>query len=88
MAGIRTWNELGRRVKRGEKGIAILAPMIGKRRKKENTDTGTEEEANQSINPHYSASAAFLCGIDYLVICGRLSARSMESPSATLKSPR
>jgi antirestriction protein ArdC len=48
VAGIRTWNELGRRVKRGEKGIAILAPMIGKRRKKENTDTGTEEEANTS----------------------------------------
>ncbi|MGA7291135.1 MAG: ArdC family protein [Terriglobales bacterium] len=48
VAGIRTWNELGRRVKRGEKGIAILAPMIGKRRKKENTDAGTEEEENQS----------------------------------------
>jgi hypothetical protein len=48
VAGIRTWNELGRRVKRGEKGIAILAPMIGKRRKKENTDTETEEEANTS----------------------------------------
>ncbi len=48
VAGIRTWNELGRRVKRGEKGIAILAPMIGKRRKKENTDAGTEEGANQS----------------------------------------
>jgi antirestriction protein ArdC len=48
VAGIRTWNELGRRVKRGEKGIAILAPMIGKRRKKENTEAGTEEEANQS----------------------------------------
>lgn len=27
VAGIRTWNELGRRVKRGEKGIAILAPI-------------------------------------------------------------
>ena len=48
VAGIRTWNELGRRVKRGEKGIAILAPMIGKRRKKENTEAGTEEEANTS----------------------------------------
>jgi hypothetical protein len=35
-------------VKRGEKGIAILAPMIGKHRKKQNTDTGTEGEANKS----------------------------------------
>src|SRR5947209_14843625 len=29
VAGIRSWNELGRRVKRGEKGIMIFAPMIG-----------------------------------------------------------
>jgi antirestriction protein ArdC len=49
VAGMFTWNQLGRRVKRGEKGIAILAPMIGKRRKKQNTDTGTnEDEANKS----------------------------------------
>ena len=32
VAGFRTWKELGRWVKRGEKGIAILAPMIGKRK--------------------------------------------------------
>jgi len=27
IAGLRRWNELGRRVKKGEKGIAILAPV-------------------------------------------------------------
>ena len=32
VAGIRTWNSLGRFVKRGEKGILILAPMVGKKR--------------------------------------------------------
>jgi antirestriction protein ArdC len=32
VAGLRTWNSLGRFVKRGEKGISILAPMIGKKR--------------------------------------------------------
>jgi hypothetical protein len=32
VAGMWTWNQLGRRVKRGEKGIAILAPMVGKAR--------------------------------------------------------
>jgi len=32
VAGIRTWNSLGRFVKRGEKGILILAPMIAARR--------------------------------------------------------
>ncbi len=33
VAGIRAWNELGRFVKRGEKGIQILAPMVGYRRR-------------------------------------------------------
>ena len=28
-AGLYTWNQLGRRVKKGEKGIRILAPIIG-----------------------------------------------------------
>jgi len=32
VGGIRTWNSLGRFVKRGEKGILILAPMIGRKK--------------------------------------------------------
>ncbi len=40
VAGMFTWNQLGRRVKKGEKGIQILAPMIGTRRKR-------QEEAEQ-----------------------------------------
>ena len=43
VAGFGTWKEMGRFVKRGEKGIQILAPMIGFRRKNaepaQNTDT-------------------------------------------------
>ncbi len=35
VAGMWTWNQLGRRVKRGEKGIAILAPLVAKARKDE-----------------------------------------------------
>jgi hypothetical protein len=35
VAGMWTWNQLGRRVKRGERGIAILAPLIAKPRKDE-----------------------------------------------------
>jgi hypothetical protein len=34
VAGFGKWKELGRFVKRGEKGIQILAPMVGYRRKK------------------------------------------------------
>jgi hypothetical protein len=43
VAGIRTWNELGRFVNKGEKGIQILAPMIGYRRR-QNTNEETEPE--------------------------------------------
>jgi antirestriction protein ArdC len=45
VAGIRSWNELGRRVKRGEKGIMIFAPMIGYRRKASDADQNQESDA-------------------------------------------
>ena len=41
VAGIRTWNSLGRFVKRGEKGILILAPMVGKKRSPERNRSRT-----------------------------------------------
>ena len=44
VAGIRTWNELGRFVKKGEKGIQILAPMLGYRRNRKDADTEQEPE--------------------------------------------
>jgi antirestriction protein ArdC len=42
VAGLKTWNSLGRRVKRGEKGIAIFAPTLRKVRMRE-TDPETGE---------------------------------------------
>lgn len=47
VAGIRAWNELGRFVKKGEKGIQILAPIIGHRRKK---DTAEQEQPCCRVN--------------------------------------
>jgi hypothetical protein len=50
VAGIRTWNSLGRFVKRGEKGIFILAPMIGFRRSRHNeiaTDINSDNSADE-----------------------------------------
>ena len=41
VAGIRTWNELGRHVAKGQKGIPILAPMIGN--KCQRSDEPTEQ---------------------------------------------
>jgi len=35
VAGLYAWNQLGRKVSKGQKGIRILAPMIGSRRKKD-----------------------------------------------------
>ena len=48
VAGLRTWNSLGRFVRRGEKGIFILAPMVGnKRRKDENAEANEDAKQNQ-----------------------------------------
>jgi hypothetical protein len=44
VAGMYAWNQLGRKVIKGQKGIRILAPMIGVRRKK-------DKEAEKDITP-------------------------------------
>jgi antirestriction protein ArdC len=48
VAGMYAWNQLGRRVKKGEKGIRILAPIVGIRRK-------TDEEAEKDITKQNTA---------------------------------
>lgn len=49
VAGIRAWNELGRFVKKGEKGIQILAPIVGYRRRREAAEQ--EPTAIQDAKP-------------------------------------
>ncbi|MGO9493552.1 MAG: DUF1738 domain-containing protein [Terracidiphilus sp.] len=49
VAGIRAWNEMGRFVKRGEKGIQILAPMVGYRRNRK--DAAAEPEPETKPQP-------------------------------------
>jgi N-terminal domain of anti-restriction factor ArdC len=49
VAGFGTWKEMGRFVKRGEKGIQILAPMIGYRRK--NADAVQNTDVDGSTKP-------------------------------------
>jgi hypothetical protein len=44
VAGFSTWKELGRFVKRGEKGIQILAPIVGHRRPKNDQEQQTDEK--------------------------------------------
>ena len=80
VAGLRTWNSLGRFVKRGEKGIFILAPMVGRRSTK---DVATDE-AESRRNNRGSADA--------LRIPGRLRFRCQpdrrQRPSLTDRSQR
>jgi hypothetical protein len=49
VAGYGAWKELGRFVKRGEKGIQILAPMVGHRRRKDTTEQ--EPNTNRETKP-------------------------------------
>jgi hypothetical protein len=44
VAGFSAWKELGRFVKRGEKGIQILAPVTGYRRRKDETEGETDSK--------------------------------------------
>ena len=46
VAGYQTWKELGRHVKKGEKGIQIFAPMVVKRRRKD------ADEVEPDADPH------------------------------------
>ena len=59
VAGIRTWNSLGRFVKRGEKGILILAPMVGKKRAKDD-DAEPREDAKGTVPPLFGFRAVYV----------------------------
>ena len=51
VAGFYAWKELGRFVKRGEKGIQILAPMVGHRRRKDDADQSSRQDDNAKPQP-------------------------------------
>ena len=59
VAGIRTWKSLGRFVKRGEKGILILAPMVGKKRTKDD-DAETSEDAKGTVPTLFGFRAVYV----------------------------
>jgi len=62
VAGLRTWNSLGRFVRRGEKGIFILAPMVGnKHRKNENAEPN--EDAKEIQPTLYGFRAVYVFDI-------------------------
>ena len=61
VAGLRTWNSLGRFVKRGEKGIFILAPMVGRRSTKDvATDEPSEDATTEGQRTLYGFRAVYV----------------------------
>jgi hypothetical protein len=61
VAGLRTWNSLGRFVKRGEKGIFILAPMVGKRSTNDvATDEPSEDATTEGQRTLYGFRAVYV----------------------------
>jgi hypothetical protein len=61
VAGYRTWTSLGRFVRRGEKGIFILAPMVGNKPKKDEADkTQQDTDANATQRTPYGFRGAYV----------------------------
>ena len=61
VAGLRTWNSLGRFVKRGEKGVFILAPMVGRRSTKGvATDEPSEDATTEGQRTLYGFRAVYV----------------------------
>jgi len=56
VAGFRTWNELGRFVKKGEKGIMVLAPIVRR-------ETDNEEERQETSRNIAGFRAAYVFDI-------------------------
>ena len=59
VAGLYAWNQLGRKVKKGQKGIRILAPMLGTKRKKDSEAERSTPEQNQPVLVGFRAVYVF-----------------------------
>ncbi len=59
VAGLYAWNQLGRKVTKGQKGIRILAPMIGIRRKKDSEAEKDITKQNQPVLVGFRSAYVF-----------------------------
>jgi hypothetical protein len=59
VAGMYAWNQLGRKVVKGQKGIRILAPMIGVRRKKDKEAEKDITKQNQPVLVGFRSAYVF-----------------------------
>jgi hypothetical protein len=59
VAGLYAWNQLGRKVMKGQKGIRILAPMIGTRKKKDTEATPDPTVTHKPVLVGFRAAYVF-----------------------------
>jgi hypothetical protein len=59
VAGLHAWNQLGRKVKKGERGIRILAPVVGIRRKKDSEAEKDIRTQNQAVLVGFRSAYVF-----------------------------
>ncbi len=59
VAGLYAWNQLGRKVRKGEHGIRILAPVIGIRRKKDDEAKKDIRTQNQAVLVGFRSAYVF-----------------------------
>ena len=59
VAGLYAWNQLGRKVRKGERGIRILAPVIGVRRKKDPEAEKDIRTQNQAVLVGFRSAYVF-----------------------------
>ena len=59
VAGLYAWNQLGRKVKKGERGIRILAPIVGIRRKKDSEAEKDIRTQNQAVLVGFRSAYVF-----------------------------
>lgn len=58
VAGFRTWQKLGRHVRKGEKGIHILAPIVWRKRREE-AEEGPTEDADEDESVRFRSVCVF-----------------------------
>jgi len=59
VAGLYAWNQLGRKVRKGERGIRILAPVVGIRRKKDSEAEKDIRAQNQAVLVGFRSAYVF-----------------------------
>ena len=72
IAGFHTWRKLGRNVRKGEKGIWILAPMTYKVAEQDEQDNGTEARVLRGFKPVPVFDIAQTDGEELPEVCTKL----------------